>query len=264
MDLGLNGKVALITAASAGLGFATAMELVQEGARVVICGRNEERLEEAVAKLQAVAGEGAVTGQVADVADMSEGRQLVSLTVETFGGLDVLVTNAGGPPGGGFDSFDLTAWQKAVDLTLMSAVNLIREALPHLRNSGVGSILTITSTAAKQPISSLVLSNAIRPAVLGLTKSLSQELGPDNIRVNSILPGWTETDRVTNLLAYNAEKNGTTPEAEAAKISAAIPLGRIGQPEEFGRVAAFLVSPAAGYVSGVMLQVDGGRTAGLL
>jgi 3-oxoacyl-[acyl-carrier protein] reductase len=264
MDLGLNGKVALVTAASGGLGFATAMELVREGAQVVICGRNEDRLEEAVAKLQAVGGEDVVVGQVADVTNISEGRQLVSMTVETFGGLDILVTNAGGPPGGGFDNFDLAAWQKAVDLTLMSAINLIREALPNLRDSGEGSILTITSTSAKQPISSLILSNAIRPAVLGLTKSLSQELGPDNVRVNSILPGWTETDRVTNLLSYNAEKNGTTPEEEAAKISAAIPLGRIGQPEEFGRVAAFLVSPAASYVTGAMLQVDGGRTQGLL
>lgn len=264
MDLGLNGKVALVTASSSGLGFATAKALVSEGAQVVICGRNEERLENAVASLQEIGGEDAIAGQVADVADPADVRRLVANTVETFGGLDLLVTNAGGPPGGGFDSFEADAWQKAVDLTLMSAIHLIQEALPHLRDSEAGSILTITSTAAKQPIPALILSNAIRPAVLGLTKSLSQELGPEGIRVNSILPGWTQTERVDNLLAFNAERNDTTPEEEAAKIGSAIPLGRIGQPEEFGRVAAFLLSPAASYVSGAMLQVDGGRTGGLL
>lgn len=264
MDLGLANKVALVTAASQGLGFATALELVREGAQVVICGRNEEKLEAAVAELRAAVEEPVVVGQVADVSDPADVRQLVSMTVETFGRLDMLVTNAGGPPGGTFDSFEIEAWQKAVNLTLMSAIHLIKEALPHLRESGAGSILTITSTAAKQPIPALILSNVIRPAVLGLTKSLSQELGPANIRVNSILPGWTRTERVDNLLAFNSERNGTTPEQEAAKISDAIPLGRIGQPEEFGRAAAFLLSPAASYITGVMLQVDGGRTNGLL
>ncbi|MFZ0547624.1 MAG: SDR family oxidoreductase [Candidatus Promineifilaceae bacterium] len=264
MNLGLEGKIALVTAASRGLGFATARELVREGAQVVICGRNEERLETAVAELQNVAGEAVAVGLVADVSNPADVRQLVSATVETFGGLDILITNAGGPPGGTFDSFEAEAWQKAVNLTLMSAIILVQESLPHLRDSEAGSILTITSTSAKQPISGLILSNVVRPAVLGLTKSLSQELGPDGIRVNSILPGWTATERVAELMDYNTKRNGTTVAEEVTKISAAIPLGRIGQPEEFGRVAAFLVSPAASFISGVMLPVDGGRYGGLL
>ena len=263
MNLGLTGKVALVTAASRGLGFATAKELLLEGAQVVICGRDEARLEEAVAQLEAVAGRSAVVGQLTDVTNTADVRQLVAMTVESFGGLDILVTNAGGPPGGGFDSFDMVAWHKAVNLTLMSAIALVQEALPHLRDSQAGSILTITSTSAKQPIPNLILSNVIRPAVIGLTKSLSQELGPDGIRVNSILPGWTATERVDELLAANTKRNGTTEAEEVAKITAAIPLGRIGQPEEFGRVAAFLSSPAASYVTGVMVQVDGGRTNGI-
>ena len=210
MDLGLNGKIALVAAASSGLGFATAMELVREGAQVVICGRNEDRVEAALAKLQAVGGEEVVAGMVADVADMADGRQLVASTVETFGGLDILITNAGGPPAGTFDDFDLDAWMKAVNLTFMSAVNLIREALPHLRDSETPSILTITSYTVKQPRAMLLLSNAIRPAVIGLTKSLSQELGPEGIRVNSILPSWTMTERIESLLKFNSESNWMT------------------------------------------------------
>lgn len=264
MDLELTGKVALVTAASRGLGFAAAKALLLEGAQVVICGRNEERLATAVADLQMLAGSSAVAGQVADVTNKDEIRQLVAMTVETFGGLDILVTNAGGPPSGGFDAFEMATWQEAVNLTLMSAVDLIQEALPHLRNSQAGSILTITSISAKQPLPNLILSNVLRPAVLGLTKSLSQELGPDGIRVNSILPGWTATERVDELMAANAKRNGTTKAEEVAKITAAIPLGRIGKPEEFGHVAAFFSSPAASFVTGVMIQVDGGRTAGLI
>ena len=146
----------------------------------------------------------------------------------------------------------------------MSAVNLIQAALPYLRQSDAASILTITSVSVKQPIAGLLLSNVMRPAVAGLTKTLSQELGREGIRVNSILPGWTATERVDEIMAYRTQHNQTSKEAEVTRITNSVPLGRMGQPEEFGRVAAFLVSPAASYVNGVMLQVDGGSYAGLI
>ncbi len=265
MDLGLQDKVALVVAASKGLGFATARQLVLEGAKVVICSRSQERVDEAVQKLREIGGdETAVAGFVTDVTVPEQLNQLVETAVDTFGGLDILVTNAGGPPGGTFESTDIAAWEKAYHLTLMSVTHLVKAALPHLRQSSAASILTITSYSVKQPIAGLLLSNAMRPAVVGLTKTLSQELGADNIRVNSILPGWTATERVGEILAYRAEKNRTSVETEEAKITGAIPLGRMAKPTEFGNVAAFLVSPAAGYINGAMLQVDGGIYAGLL
>ncbi len=265
MDLGLNGKVALVVAASKGLGFAAARQLVLEGANVAICSRSQQQVDEAVAKLQELGSpETAVAGFVTDVTNAEQIYQLVQDTVEIFGRLDVLITNAGGPPGGTFDTTDISSWEKAFHLTLMSVTHLIKAALPHLRQSSTPSILTITSVSVKQPIAGLLLSNAIRPAVVGLTKSLSQELGSENIRVNSILPGWTATERVGEILTYRAQQNGTTKEAEEAKITQSIPLGRMATPAEFGNVAAFLVSPAASYVNGVMVQVDGGSYSGLL
>ncbi len=265
MDLGLQGKKALVAAATKGLGFATARQLVQEGAHVAICGRVPERVDEAVRRLQEVGGgETAVVGFVTDVTNRAQIQQLVQESASALGGLDILVTNAGGPPGGTFDTTPVEAWEQAFHLTLMSVTHLVKAALPHLRQSSAPSILTITSISVKQPIAGLLLSNAIRPAVVGLTKGLAQELGPEGIRVNSILPGWTATERVEEIMAYRAAQNGTTAEIEAAKITRTIPMGRMGRPEEFGRVAAFLVSPAASYVTGAMLQVDGGSYVGLL
>ncbi|MCI0578591.1 MAG: SDR family oxidoreductase [Chloroflexi bacterium] len=265
MDLGLKDKIALVAASSRGLGLAAALELAREGAKVVISGRDDDRLEEARQQLFDAVGPGAAVAALrADVAVREEAERLVEQAAATFGGLDILITNAGGPPGGTFDTLDLDAWEKGVRLTLMSAVYLIRAALPHLRHSQAASILTVTSVSVKQPIPNLFLSNAIRPAVAGLTKSLSQELGPEGIRVNSILPGWTATERVEEIMTYNAGRNQTTIGEEKAKVTAAVPLGRMGRPEEFGKVAAFLVSPAASYVTGVMLLVDGGRYSGLL
>ncbi|RMG92544.1 MAG: SDR family oxidoreductase [Chloroflexi bacterium] len=264
MDLGLQDKVALVAAASAGLGFAAARQLALEGAKVAICGRSRERLQAAVQKLQDETSTERITGFVIDVRDRHQVSQFVEKTVSHFGQLDIVITNAGGPPSGTFDSTDIESWQQAFHLTLMSVVHLVRAALPHLRQSDAASVLTITSISAKQPIQGLLLSNVMRPAVIGLTKTLSQELAGDNIRVNSILPGWTRTERVTELLTYRAQQNNTSLEEEMAKITAGIPLKRMAEPEEFGRVAAFLVSPAASFITGTMLQVDGGSYAGLL
>jgi 3-oxoacyl-[acyl-carrier protein] reductase len=263
MNLGLEGKVALVAASSRGLGFAAARALASEGCNVVVCARHQDDVAAAVAELQRQ-NRGKAAGIVADVTEADSAQRLVDFTVDQFGGLDLLVTNAGGPAGGTFDEVSLEQWEAAVDLTLMSAVRLIKHALPHLRDSNAGSILTITSISVKEPIARLLLSNAIRPGVVGLTKTLSQELAVDKIRANSILPGWTLTERVDELMRDRARSAGTDVETEINKVTDSIPLGRMAQPDEFGRVAAFLLSPAASYVTGVSLQVDGGSYAGLL
>ena len=265
MDLGLRGKKALITAASSGLGLATARELAADGAHVVICGRSRDRLDEALKQLRDELGDGiSIAGHVADVTKQEDVVGLVDFAVDTLEGLDILVTNAGGPPGGTFESIQLEDWRRGLDLTLMSAVYLIKMGLPHLKNSDSASVLTITSMSVKQPINNLHLSNVIRPAVIGLTKSLAQELGPNGIRVNSILPGWTMTERMAYILNHRAEANQSSVKDETEKVTKTIPLGRMADPAEFGKVAAFLVSPAASYVSGIMMLVDGGWYDGLM
>lgn len=265
MDLGLKDKVALVVASSTGLGFAAALELARDGAKVVLSGRSQERLDEAVARLKTEVGEDtAVAAFTTDVTDPAQNEKLIADTVAHFGGLDILITNAGGPPGGTFDSLDLADWDKAYNLTLMSAVRLIKSALPHLRQSQAASVLTITSISTKQPIAGLLLSNVMRPAVAGVTKTLSQEVALENIRINSILPGWTATERVNHIFEYRAEQNSTDIETERSKVTATIPMGRMADPAEFGRVAAFLVSPAASAITGAMIQVDCGSYAGLL
>lgn len=264
MDLGLKDKVALVVASSSGLGFAAAQALAQEGAKVMISGRSQERLDEALAQMATAVPSATVAATVVNVLEAADIERLVAATVARFGGLDILITNAGGPPSGTFDSVSVEQWATAVNLTLMSVVHLVKAALPALRQSQSASILTITSISAKQPIAGLLTSNVLRPAVVGLTKTLSQELGPEGIRVNSILPGWTSTERVNELLTYRADKNQSTADTESQKITQSTPLGRMATPDEFAKVATFMVSPAASYLTGVMLQVDGGSYAGLL
>jgi 3-oxoacyl-[acyl-carrier protein] reductase len=263
MDLGLSGKCALVTGSSRGLGFATAMQLALEGCRVAINSRNKEKLIVAARTIHGVATKDVII-LPGDVTDPEIPEILIHQVVENFGGLDILVTNSGGPPTGMFSDLDDTSWQRAIDLSLMSHVRLIRAALPPLSQSKFASVLTITSLSVKQPIANLILSNSVRAATVGLTKSLALELGSQGIRFNSILPAWTETERVIDLLENRSVINGTTLEEEKLKQALESPFGRLGKPEEFARVATFLVSPAASYLTGVMLSVDGGMYKGVL
>jgi 3-oxoacyl-[acyl-carrier protein] reductase len=260
MDLGLKNLVALVTASSKGLGRATAVELAREGAKVVICARGQDALY--ATRDEILASGGQALALPADVSAPETPQALVDATLERFGQLDILVGNAGGPPPGGFLAFDESDWDAAIQLTLMSFVRLCYAAIPALKASSHGSILASTSITVKQPLPNLVLSNSLRLAVTGLVKTLADELGPSGVRVNAICPGSTRTDRIEQLLADRAERAGTTVEEQAAKMAAEIPLGRIGSPDEFGRVAAFLVSPAASFVNGVSLLVDGGAYRG--
>jgi 3-oxoacyl-[acyl-carrier protein] reductase len=261
MDLQLKDKHAFVAGSSRGLGFAVAWTLAREGCRVAVNSRAAENAKAAAEKINRETGTQAY-GCAGDVTEASGANSLMESVVEKLGGLDILITNAGGPPAGSFEIFDETAWQKAVDLSLMSHVRLIRAALPHLRKSSAASVLTVTSYTVKQPLPNLVLSNSVRAATVGLTKSLALELGKENIRFNSILPGWTETERVQEIMAFRAKNNNTTAEEEFAKQTAEIPLGRMGRPEEFANAAVFLVSPAASFIHGVALAVDGGIIKG--
>jgi 3-oxoacyl-[acyl-carrier protein] reductase len=262
MDLGLNNRVAFITASSRGLGYAAAAALVGEGARVAICGRDSDSLAEAAGRLADATPGAEVETLCGDLSEPSVAEAMVRDIAERSGRLDILITNAGGPPAGRFESLELTHWERGFRLTLLSAVSLLRAAIPYLRQSDAPSVLTIGSVSARQPIDGLLLSNVFRPAIAGLTKSLATELAGDGIRINSILPGWTATERVEEILAHRAGQAGTDIEIERAKITEAVPLRRMGRPEEFGRAAAFLVSPAASYITGVLLPVDGGSIRG--
>ena len=257
MDLQLKDKRALVIGASRGLAYAVAWTLAREGCMVAINSRDGNKIKAAAEKLATETG-ARVVGLAGDVSEVSTAEDLVKSTVEVLGGLDILITNAGGPPSGSFELFDDATWQKAVDTSLMSHVRLIRAALPHLRKSQSASVLTMTSYTVKQPVPNLVLSNSVRAATVGLTKSLAMELGKQNIRFNSIMPGWTQTERVIELMAFRAQNNNTTIEEETAQQTAEIPLGRMGQPQEFANAAVFLVSPAASFIHGVALPVDGG------
>ena len=263
MDLQLKGKKVVIAGASSGLGFACARQLALEGARVVINGRNMDKLSKASSLLSSETG-GEIFAIAGDVSDPEFAPRLINQAAEKLGGLDILITNAGGPPVGSIENLDETAWQQAINLSLMSHVRLIKAAIPHLRESQTASVLTITSYSVKQRIANMILSNSIRAATVGLTKTLALELGKDQIRFNSILPGWTQTERVIALMQARVDANGTSIEQELEKQAKDIPLGRLASPQEFANAATFLVSPAASYITGVMLNVDGGAYKGTL
>ncbi len=260
MDLHLKDKVVLVTAASRGLGAATARRFAEEGARVAITARNAARLDEMATAIARDTGS-EVIAIVGDVSNPAETERMVKDAVERWGRLDILVTNAGGPAAGKFLDLKIEQWEAAVQLSLMSVVRLCYAALPHmLKNEGPqrGSIVAITSLSVKQPVDNLMLSNSVRMAVICLLKTLASELGLQGIRVNAIAPGWTRTERVEELMAARAKANGTTPEEELKKQAAAIPFGRVGEPSEFADALVWLASPRASYVHGIVLPVDGG------
>ena len=246
MDLGLNGARALVTAASKGLGMACAAALAQEGARVFIVSRDDARLTQVEKEI------GAAGHLALDLAEPENPSCAVRAAVAALGGLDILICNAGGPPVGNFQSTQLESWDKGYQLTLMSAVRLAEAALPSLKQSGRGRIINVTSTSVRQPIPNLVLSNAFRSAVTAMAKTLSMEVAPDNITVNNLAPGTMMTDRARELYGDHI------PE-----VAKSIPMGRLGTPEEYGAVCAFLCSLQAGYVTGQTLGVDGGLLKGV-
>ncbi|MCF7816854.1 MAG: SDR family oxidoreductase [Kiritimatiellales bacterium] len=257
MDLGLHGKVAMVAASSKGLGYGIARELAREGALVSIGSRTgSDVFDAAEVLIEETSGE--VLPNVLDVSDPDSIALWVEKTIDAFGGVDMLVVNAGGPPAGNFDQFDDDAWQDAFELTLMSAVRMIRAVLPSMRTAGGGSILTITSSAVKEPIDFLLLSNVMRSGVTSLAKSLAQQLAPENIRVNNLMPGRIDTDRVQSLDERSAKARGLSVEEIKAANELGIPLRRYGTIEEFGRLGAFLLSDAASYITGQTIAVDGG------
>jgi 3-oxoacyl-[acyl-carrier protein] reductase len=263
MDLGLKGKVALVSGASKGLGFAVAKALAADGARVSISSRDEAAIGAAAQRIEQETGT-KVLPMAVDVRDKAAIERWIAVAAERLGGIDALMTNSGGPPAGDAVSFDDAAWQDAADLLLFSTIRMIRAALPHIERRGGGAILVSTSSSVKEPVPNLGLSTVLRSSVSALSKTLAIELAPKKIRVNQIIPGRIDTDRVRHLDDVNAKKAGITAEQAKAKAVAAIPMGRYGQPDEFGRVGAFLLSDAASYMTGATVQVDGGQIRSVL
>lgn len=270
MDLGLQDRTALVTGASSGLGLAAAIELAREGCRVAICSRSTDRIEEAAEHVVARAGVSRdhVLPIKGDVSSEEDVERIVGRTTAHFGELNVLVTNAGGPPSGQVDDFDAADWRAALELNLMSTINLCRHALPHLRTAaaepdGLARIIMISSLTARQPIPTLYLSNVSRAGVQGFAKSLSEELGQAGITVNTVLPGFTRTDRLVELAEATEKRTGQpVPEIEAGWAEGSA-LKRIGREEEFAASVAFLASSRASYITGVALPVDGGAIKSL-
>lgn len=259
MDLGLDGKVALVAAASRGIGRATAMRLSEEGAAVAICARGDDDLQQTVEELP-----GPALGVQTDVSDPEDVEQFVEDALATYDQIDVLVNNAGGPPSGGFEDKTSEEFRNALDLNLLSTVNLTKKALPYLKDGEWGRIINITSISAKEPLEGLVLSNTARAGVLGAAKTLSREVAESNVTVNSVLPGLTGTERLRNLTEEQADASGISfDEAREASLED-IPMDRWGKPGEIADVIAFLASDRASYVTGTALQVDGGLVSGLL
>jgi len=267
MDLGLKGRTALVSAASKGIGLAVAKELAAEGCSIAICARGREALDNAVEELcdiAATAGGAKITGNIADLTKKDDIQTLFSKVETELGSPDILVVSAGGPPSGGFDKITDEEWERSIRLTLLSAVQLTRCVLPGMKKREWGRIIFLTSVSVKEPIDNLMLSNAIRPGVIGFAKTLSREVGSFNITVNCIAPGYTATNRLKELANALAERDGKEASAVFDMWSSSTALGRVGEPEEIAALAAFLASERAGYITGTTIQVDGGTVRSLL
>jgi 3-oxoacyl-[acyl-carrier protein] reductase len=263
VDLGLSGKAALVGGASRGIGKAIALGLAQEGCRVAVCARGREQLEETAGEIGSSTG-AEVVAIPCDMSKPDDIRSFVAAAASAFGGLDIVVNNAGGPPPGPFEAHNDDAWQQALSQNFLSVVRTVREAMPHLKASGAGRIVNITSVAVKEPIPGLILSNAARLAVVGLAKTLSRELGAYGITVNNVCPGLTLTDRMRELHGGRAEAAGRTLEDVLAEEATRIPLGRLGRPHDVAALVVFLASGPARHITGTTIQVDGGSTAAAL
>lgn len=255
MDLGVKDKVAMVAASSKGLGYGIAKALVADGAKVSMCSRDTTAVEQSAATLAAETG-GQTLATGCDVRDVDAIENWVKRTVSTWGQVDMLLVNAGGPPTGYFKELTDEQWQSAFELTLLSSIRMIRAVLPHMKQGG--AILTVTSSSVREPIERLALSTVMRLGVLGLVKTLADELAGDGIRVNNLIPGRIATDRVAQLDQNVANRLGITAEEARRRSEEKIPLKRVGTIDEFGAAGAFLLSPAAKYITGASLQVDGG------
>jgi len=263
MDLGIKDKAAFVAASSRGLGKEIAFRLAREGAKVAICARGEEELYKTQKEIEEGTGS-RVIARVTDVTDRSQVKNLVSYIVDEFGTIAILVCNAGGPPSGTVEDFSLDDYLKALELNLLSTINLCYEVFPHMKKQNWGRIVNLTSVSAKQPIDTLILSNTARSGVLGFSKSLSNQLAPYGITVNSVCPGYTRTERVESLAKSFEEKGKGKVQDFYRNIEKIIPMGRLGRPDEIASAVVFLCSEAASYITGVSLQIDGGYIKGIL
>ncbi|HEY7898597.1 MAG: SDR family oxidoreductase [Gemmatimonadales bacterium] len=257
MDLGIRGKIALVAASSRGLGRAVAEELAAEGASLVLCARTKSALDTTAASIRESTG-ARVVAVTADVSDPAAIQRVWSTAQSEFGRVDILVTNAGGPPAGPFESHSPAAWSDALRLNFESVVNLTRAVLPGMKERRWGRIINITSIAVKQPVDNLILSNSVRAAVTGFARTLANEVARDGVTVNCVMPGYTLTDRIAELAASNAKLRETTVDAINAAWESQIPMGRLGTPREFAAMVAFLASERASYTTGASIPVDGG------